>query len=320
MVAILAIILMVLVVEFRDSVEPGYVGLALLNVISFSSFLIWMVKQWTSLETSIGAISRLKTFTTTTPNENLPGEYQPVPDTWPEKGAIEIRNLSASYSPSGLPVLKGVNISIKPGEKIGICGRTGSGKSSIIMTLFHLLEISPTSSVFIDDVDITKIPRQVLRGHLNAIPQDPFFLSDNIRFNASPSCLHTDEQIISALQKVELWSLIEARGGLDAELTAEFFSHGQRQLFCLARAVLRKSRIVVLDEVSSSVDVETDKLMQRVIREEFREATVVSVAHRLQTIVDFDRVAVMCDGKMAEIGEPRELLERQSRFRDLWNS
>jgi len=291
-----------------------------LNVISLSSFLIWMVKQWTSLETSIGAISRLKTFTTTTPNENLPGEYQPVPDTWPEKGAIEIRNLSASYSPSGLPVLKGVNISIKPGEKIGICGRTGSGKSSIIMTLFHLLEISPTSSVFIDDVDITKIPRQVLRGHLNAIPQDPFFLSDNIRFNASPSCLHTDEQIISALQKVELWSLIEARGGLDAELTAEFFSHGQRQLFCLARAVLRKSRIVVLDEVSSSVDVETDKLMQRVIREEFREATVVSVAHRLQTIVDFDRVAVMCDGKMAEIGEPRELLERQSRFRDLWNS
>ncbi|KAE9371145.1 putative multidrug resistance-associated protein [Stipitochalara longipes BDJ] len=320
MVAILAIILMVLVVEFRDSVEPGYVGLALLNVISFSSFLIWMVKQWTSLETSIGAISRLKTFTTTTPNENLPGEDQPVPVNWPAHGAIEIRNLSASYSPSGTPILNGITLSIKAGEKIGVCGRTGSGKSSLIMTLFQLLKISPESSVFIDNIDITKIPRHVLRERLNAIPQDPFFLKGSIRFNASPSHLHTDEQIISAFEKVELWSLIEVKGGLDAELSAEFFSHGQRQLFCLARAILRKSKIVVLDEVSSSVDIETDKLMQRVVREEFKDATVVSVAHRLETIVDFNRVVVMGDGAAMEMGEPRELLVSESRFRELWNS
>ncbi|KAN0096080.1 putative ATP-binding cassette transporter [Hyaloscypha variabilis] len=320
MVAILAIILMVLVVEFRDVVEPGYVGLALLNVISFSSFLIWMVKQWTSLETSIGAISRLKTFTTTTPNENLTSEDHPVPECWPAHGAIEIKTLSASYSPSGIPVLKGINLSIQPGEKIGICGRTGSGKSSLTMTLLHLLEFAPSSSILIDGVDIATIPRQVLRARLNAIPQDPFFLKGSIRFNASPSNLHNDAQIIAALKKVELWALIEGRGGLDVELDAEFFSHGQRQLFCLARGVLRGGKVVLLDEVSSSVDLETDKLMQRVVKEEFRGATVVCIAHRLQTIVDFDRVVVMTYGEVVEVGEPRELLGKESWFRELWNA
>jgi ATP-binding cassette, subfamily C (CFTR/MRP), member 1 len=322
MVAILAIILMVLVVEFRDSVEPGFVGLALLNVINFSSFLIWMVKQWTALETSIGAISRLKTFTTTTPDENLTGEDRHVPENWPERGAIEIKNLSASYTPSGTPVLKEIAMSIAPGEKIGICGRTGSGKSSLIMMLFRLLEISPNSFVYIDGIDITTMPRQILRERLNAIPQDPFFLKGSIRFNASPFSehKHTDEQIIDVLRKVELWSLIESKGRLDAELGAETFSHGQRQLFCLARAVLRRSKIVVLDEVSSSVDVETDKLVQRIGREEFRDATVLAVAHRLETIVGFDRVAVVSDGKLVEVGSPRELLGRESKFRELWEA
>jgi ATP-binding cassette, subfamily C (CFTR/MRP), member 1 len=322
MVAVLAIILMVLVVEFRNSVEPGYVGLALLNVISFSSFLIWVVRQWTSLETSIGAISRLKTFTTTTPNENLPSESQPVPDSWPSQGAISIRNLSASYSPSGTSVLRGINMSILPGEKLGICGRTGSGKSSLIMTLLRLLEISQ-GSVVIDGIDITTIPRQILRSRLNAIPQDPFFLQGSIRFNASPfSPEHSDADIISALRKVELWALIEAKGGLAAELGEDTFSHGQRQLFCLARAILRKQEkgIVVLDEVSSSVDVATDRLMQRVIREELTGMTIIAVAHRLETIVDFDRVAVVSEGQVVEVGNPEVLLGRESRFRELWNS
>jgi len=146
MVTVLAVILMVLIVKLRNSVGSGYVGLALLNVISFSQSLAWIIRQWTSLETSIGAVSRLKNFTRTTPDENLPGENQLVPDGWPSSGAIEFKNLSPSYTIDGPPILKDINMSINPGEKIGICGRTGSGKSSLIMTLLRLLEIPSESS------------------------------------------------------------------------------------------------------------------------------------------------------------------------------
>ena len=146
MAAVLALILMVIVVKLRHTVSSRYVGLALLNVISFSQSLSWLIRQWTSLETSIGAVSRLKKFTSSTLNENLASEDQPVPDNWPANGAIEFKNLSASYITDGIPVLNGVNMSIKPGEKIGICGRTGSGKSSLIMTVFRLLEASSESS------------------------------------------------------------------------------------------------------------------------------------------------------------------------------
>lgn len=123
-----------------------------------------------------------------------------------------------------------------------------------------------------------------------------------------------------ALSKVELWSTVESKGGLDAPLEQEFFSHGQRQLFCLARAILRRSRVVVLDEVSSSIDVTTDKLVQRVIREEFRDATIISVAHRLDTILDFDRIALLSDGTLVEFDSPEALLQRPSAFRELYNS
>jgi ATP-binding cassette, subfamily C (CFTR/MRP), member 1 len=145
-VTVLAVIMMVLVVRLRNSVSSGNVGLAILNVINFSQSLAWIIRQWTSLETSIGAVSRLKNFTLSTPNENLVGEDQPVPDSWPENGAIEFKNLAASYTIAGPPVLKGINMYIKPGERVGICGRTGSGKSSLIMTLFRLLEIPSESS------------------------------------------------------------------------------------------------------------------------------------------------------------------------------
>jgi ATP-binding cassette subfamily C (CFTR/MRP) protein 1 len=143
---VLAILLMVIVVKFRHSVNSGYVGLAILNVISFSSSLNWVVRMWTALETSIGAVSRLKNFTASTPTENPAHEYQAAPEDWPSKGAIAFNNLSASYTINGPKVLTGINMSINPGEKIGICGRTGSGKSSLIMTLFRLLEIPSESS------------------------------------------------------------------------------------------------------------------------------------------------------------------------------
>jgi ABC-type multidrug transport system fused ATPase/permease subunit len=145
-------------------------------------------------------------------------------------------------------------------------------------------------------------------------------MKGSIRLNASPDNTRLDVEIIEALQKVQLWSIVESKGGLDADVDADFFSHGQRQLFCLARAILRKSKVVVLDEVSSSIDVTTDNLIQSVIRQEFADATIIAIAHRLDTILDFDRVALLSDGKLVEFDSPQELLRRPSAFKDLYNS
>ncbi|KAJ5592081.1 hypothetical protein N7537_008985 [Penicillium hordei] len=226
---------------------------------------------------------------------------------------------TTSYSAGGTLILKNINIDIKPGEKIGVCGRTGSGKSSLIMTLLRLLEVTPESTIIIDGVNITNIPRQVVRSAINAIPQDAFVLKGSIRLNASPSEKHSDEEIIDALCKVHLWALIESKEGLDVDLDVDFFSPGQKRLFCLARALLRKGRIVVVDEISSSIDIATDKVIQQVIRQEFEEVTIISIAHRLDSIVDFDRIAVLSDGQLLEFDTPQTLLNERSAFWDLYN-
>lgn len=319
MVSVLAIILMVLVVKLRHTIGAGYVGLALLNVMGFSHNLAWVVRQWTATETSIGAIARLKMFAETTPSENLACEIESVPDTWPAHGAIRLSNLSAAYTLGGPPILKDVSLDIRAGEKVGICGRSGSGKSSLVMALFRMLEYGPGSSIIVDGIDISTIPRQVVRERFNAVPQDPFFLKGSIRFNISTINLLplNDASIITALRKVQLWAVVQAKGGLDAPLETETFSHGQRQLFCLARALLKESRVVVMDEISSSIDVATDALIQKVVREEFRGVTMLVVAHRLETILDFDRIAVVSNGRLVEFDEPNALLDRQSVFREL---
>ncbi|KAG0646471.1 abc multidrug transporter B [Hyphodiscus hymeniophilus] len=319
-VATLAVILMVLVVKLRTDISPGYVGLALLNVMSFNELLATIIKNWTQLETSFGAIARLKSFSATTANENLPGENALVPDNWPSQGAIEFKNVSASYTDGGDLVVKNLSLSVAAGEKVGICGRSGSGKSSLITTLFRMLELTPESSITIDGIDITKLPRQLVRSCLNAIPQEPFFIKGTIRSNADPYRIHTDAAIIAAIQKVQLWPLVNSKGGLDAELEQEFFSHGQRQFFCLARAILRKSKVVVLDEVTSSVDSRSDELMQRVIRDEFGDSTIICVAHRLDTILDFGRIALLGGGELKELDSPEALLGRDSLFKELYNS
>jgi len=186
----------------------------------------------------------------------------------------------------------------------------------------HLLEFRE-GSIAIDGLDLAYIPRDVLRDSFNAIPQEPYWIStETVRFNLHPWPGETadDAPLIDVLRTCQIWDAIEEKGGLDVEMGAEFLSHGQRQLFCLARSLLRKSKVVILDEVSASVDIQTDSIIQSVIREHFRDCTIISVAHRLNTIVDFDRVVVLDEGRIVECDAPQVLLSRpNSRFKELYD-
>jgi ATP-binding cassette, subfamily C (CFTR/MRP), member 1 len=195
-----------------------------------------------------------------------------------------------------------------------------SGKSSLLSVLLRILDME-SGTITIDGVDLQVIPREIIRSRLVTIPQDPFIFSGSVRLNADPTSSSSDELIIAALTKVGLWSILSERGGLDAEMTANPLSQGEQQIFCLARAMLKtQCGVLVLDEATSNVDTETDQLMQRLIREEFRGYTIITVAHRLDTILDSDRIVVLNSGRIVEVGTPEELSGRQSAFKELRGS
>ncbi|EHK99656.1 putative Metal resistance protein YCF1 [Glarea lozoyensis 74030] len=222
---------------------------AMLNVILFSQSIKMLLTFWTNLETHIGSIARVKTFTEKTIAEDLPEEHNTPPPRWPSRGGIEFHNMSAEYKPSE-PVLRGISLSIQPGQKIGVCGRTGSGKSSLVLSIFRMIEMS-AGRITIDDIDISTIPRQELRSRLVGVPQDSYLLSGSVRLNTDPLGLASDTEIINALKCVQIWNKVKENGGLGADIESIFLSHGQKQLFCLARAIIRPSRVLILDESTS---------------------------------------------------------------------
>ncbi|KAI9709499.1 MAG: hypothetical protein M1820_003259 [Bogoriella megaspora] len=317
-VAAIAVLLFVLVVELRGKLNAGFVGVALVNVILFSQYLKLLLTYWTMLETHIGALARIKTFTHDTKSEHLPIEDKTPPPEWPSSGGIEFKSVSASYNANDM-VLKDVSLSIEGGQKVGICGRTGSGKSSLIASLFRMIELSQ-GTITVDGLDISTIPRQEIRSRLIGVPQDTFLMVGSVRFNIDSNNIASDKDVIEALKSVQLWDIVEGKGGLATNIDELHLSHGQRQLFCLARAMLRPSTILVLDEATSSVDPKTDALMQRVIRQKFAHHTIIAVAHRLETIMDFDRIAVLDQGSLLEYDQPHVLLGRDSRYKALYES
>ncbi|KAH7237781.1 P-loop containing nucleoside triphosphate hydrolase protein [Fusarium redolens] len=308
-VTVIAVLVVVLVTQLRGVLPTGLIGVALVNIIQFSQHLKLLMTFWTTLETHIGAISRIKSFTSNTACEHEPQEKEQPPPLWPSKGQIVFDNVSAGYRQSE-NVLRGISLSIEAGQKIGICGRTGSGKSSMVSCLFRMVDLHG-GQIIVDGLDISTLPREEVRARLVGVPQDAFLIEgSSVRSNADPHQGLSDAAIEDAMRAVELWDIIAEKGGLDVLIEELHLSHGQKQLFCIARAILRPSPIVVLDEATSSVDSHVDELVQRVVRERFENRTVIAIVHKLQSALeDFDMVAVLDKGELQEFGPPRKLLE-----------
>ncbi|XP_023244544.1 multidrug resistance-associated protein 4-like [Centruroides sculpturatus] len=240
--------------------------------------------------------------------ESLPKKRPP--SDWPQTGVIHFDNVSLQYSEDKNIVLKNLTFRIGSGEKIGIVGRTGAGKSSIIASLFRMTE--PTGTITIDGIDTKEIGLRDLRSKISIIPQDPMLFTGPLRRNIDPFNKYSDETLWKVLEEVQLKEvIIKLFGGLDTHLMegGRNFSVGERQLICLARTILRQNKILVMDEATSNIDKRTDSCLQKIIREKFKSCTVLTIAHRLNTIIDSDRVLVLDTGKLEEFDSPYSLLK-----------
>ncbi|KAK0748030.1 P-loop containing nucleoside triphosphate hydrolase protein [Apiosordaria backusii] len=312
-------------------IDAALAGFALAFALDFSGSVIWAIRLYSNIELNMNAAERIVEYTEL-PTESLDGISPPA--AWPTGGRIEVDDLVVGYAPDLPPVLKGLKFSVDRNERVGVVGRTGAGKSSLTLALFRFLE-ARSGSIYIDGIDISKIKLHDLRSRLAIIPQDPVLFSGTIRSNLDPFDHHTDAELRDCLERVHLITDSENSSGtatpeaessetatapkntnifkkLDSPISEGGLnlSQGQRQLLCLARAIVSRPRIMVLDEATSAVDMHTDKLIQRSIREEFTDATLLVIAHRLSTIADFDRVLVLSDGCVAEYGSPKELWEK----------
>uniref|UniRef100_A0A673FX28 ATP-binding cassette, sub-family C (CFTR/MRP), member 8 n=1 Tax=Sinocyclocheilus rhinocerous TaxID=307959 RepID=A0A673FX28_9TELE len=297
-----------------NHLSTGLVGLGLTYALMVSNYLNWMVRNLADMEVQLGAVKKIKALLKTEP-ENYEGllSASQVPEGWPQQGKIQIQNLSVRYDSTLKPVLKHVNAHISPGQKVGICGRTGSGKSSFSLAFFRMVDTFE-GRIIIDDIDIAKLPLQTLRSRFSIILQDPFLFSGTIRFNLDPEMKATDSMLWEALEIAQLKPVVKTLpGGLDAIITegGENFSQGQRQLFCLARAFVRKSSILIMDEATASIDMATESILQKVVMTAFADRTVVTIAHRVHTILNADLVIVMKRGVILEFDKPEVLLNQE---------
>lgn len=314
----------ILVVTSRFNVSPSISGLVLSYILSIVQMIQFTVRQLAEVENNMNATERVHYYGTQL-DEEPPLHLGQVDPTWPQKGGIVFNEVQMRYR-EGLPlVLHGLNMTVAGGERIGVVGRTGAGKSSIMSALFRLVELT-SGNILIDGVDIATIGLKDLRTRLAIIPQDPTLFRGTIRSNLDPFNEHSDLELWSALRQSDLVASASpdenpstGRVHLDAVVEEEGlnFSLGQRQLMALARALVRGSQIIVCDEATSSVDLETDQKIQRTMATAFRGKTLLCIAHRLMTIISYDRICVMDQGRIVELDRPLRLWEDGGLFRSM---
>ncbi|KAJ3191280.1 hypothetical protein HK101_007909 [Irineochytrium annulatum] len=303
--------------------NPGSVGLLLSYGLSLIGLFQWAIRQSVEVENTMVAVERLLEYTKLEPEAPEHTDTAP-PQNWPSSGEVIMKSMSLTYPSAPRPVLNDINVNIPGGAKVGVVGRTGAGKSSLLQALFRLVEPSPAESVFIDGVPTSKLGLTDLRNRISIIPQESFCFKGTLRFNLDPFGRHDDAALWRALEGVELKHVVERMPEkMDSPVheNGGNWSAGERQLICLARAVLRDSKLIVMDEATSSVDMRTDALVQRAIRSEeglFATSTVLTIAHRLQTIIDFDFVLVLDAGRVVEFGTPHSLLEKPISDESAW--
>ncbi|XP_073722695.1 ATP-binding cassette sub-family C member 3 isoform X2 [Misgurnus anguillicaudatus] len=300
----------------KDKLNPGLVGLSVSYALQVTMSLNWMVRMTSDLESNIVAVERVKEYSETqteapwTVSETMP------PSDWPPIGNVQFVDYSVRYREGLDLVLRNISLKVKGGEKIGIVGRTGAGKSSMTLCLFRLLEAAE-GDIVIDEVKISEIGLHDLRSKLTIIPQEPVLFSGTLRMNLDPFGKYSDDEVWNALELSHLKKFVSnqtAKLNLECSEGGENLSVGQRQLVCLARALLRKTRILILDEATAAVDLETDDLIQSTIRTQFEDCTVFTIAHRLNTIMDYTRVLVLDKGKIAEFDTPTNLIGQKGIF------
>ncbi|KAG5895082.1 hypothetical protein JTB14_021044 [Gonioctena quinquepunctata] len=291
-------------------VNASYVGLGMFQSMSLSGALQYGMRRSIDMVHSIVSIERVMEYSKLDTEESRE-DIEDIPQ-WPEKGAIEYKNISMRYLET--QVLRDLNFQINAREKIGIVGRTGAGKTSLLMALFNLYKFD--GSILIDGVDTKTVKLENLRRNISIIPQEPVLFSETIRYNLDPFGEYTDDQIWAALDQSLLRSAVPSLNMMVTEGGTNF-STGQKQLTCLARAILRNNKIVVLDEATANVDHKTDELIQTTIKNKFSECTIITIAHRLNTIMESDKVLVMDAGVMVEYDHPHKLIEKRGTFFNL---
>lgn len=321
-----------------DKINASVAGFALSFTLQYSESVVWMLRQYANTELGMNAAERILEYTNITTE---PEGGADAPAAWPTEGRLAVSDLVVGYAPDLPPVLKGLTFDVEPNERVGVAGRTGAGKSSLTLALFRFLE-AREGSIYIDGIDISKIKLYDLRSRLAIIPQDPVLFSGTVRSNLDPFNEHSDVELREALARVHLIASDSSEGSSTHEPEpsgsstpthtntnpfstlstpisegGQNLSQGQRQLLCLARAIVSRPKIIILDEATSAVDKATDELIQRSIREQFTDSTLLVIAHRLSTIADFDRILVMGEGKVMEYDTPRKLFEAEGTFRGM---
>ncbi|ELT99905.1 hypothetical protein CAPTEDRAFT_158862 [Capitella teleta] len=298
----------------KDNITAGLAGLSVSYALQVTGALNMVVRMTSDMETYIVGVERINEYA------NCPKEAPEKVDMgrslshWPEQGRVELKNFSTRYRQGLNLVLNNVSVVINPMEKVGIVGRTGAGKSSLTLALFRILE-STGGDIIIDDINIGHLGLTQLRSRLTIIPQDPVLFSGTLRLNLDPFSIFTDEEIWNSLSQAHLRGFVDSLpAGLSAAIAegGGNLSVGQRQLVCLARALLRRTKILVLDEATAAIDLETDELIQSTIRTEFKDCTVITIAHRLNTIMDYDKIIILDQGQIVEHDSPENLLQNPS--------